>query len=75
MSAPGQAERLDPTACPTISVETAAKALGVSRAACYEYVRQGRLPVIRLSQRRLRIPTARFMREVLGIEPPGAQPD
>jgi excisionase family DNA binding protein len=37
----------------TVSIETAAALLGVSRAAAYVYARNGQLPVIRLGTRLL----------------------
>jgi excisionase family DNA binding protein len=37
----------------TVSVEKAAKALGISRAAAYNYAKNGSLPVIRLGSRLL----------------------
>ena len=44
------------TARLTYTVEEAAKALGISRGLAYEMVREGRLPALRLGQRRLIIP-------------------
>jgi len=46
------------TARLTYTVEEAAKALGISRGLAYEMVREGRLPALRLGQRRLIIPRA-----------------
>lgn len=40
----------------TMTVEEAGKALGISRATAYTLAREGRLPVIRISDRRLIIP-------------------
>ena len=47
-----------------ISVEEAAKLLGISRGLAYEAARQGELPVIRLG-RRLLVPRARLL-ELVG---------
>ncbi len=41
---------------PTVSVEVAAKYLGVSRPYAYQMAREGRLPVIHLGPRRVRVP-------------------
>jgi excisionase family DNA binding protein len=40
----------------TMTVEEAGEALGISRATAYALVREGRLPAIRISDRRLIIP-------------------
>jgi excisionase family DNA binding protein len=50
---------------PTISVEHAAKLLGVSRSAAYRAVAAGQLPHLRLG-RRIYIPTARLL-AMLGV--------
>jgi len=42
----------------TYTVEEAATALGISRGLAYAMVREGRLPALRLGQRRLIIPRA-----------------
>jgi excisionase family DNA binding protein len=52
---------------PTISVEHAAKLLGVSRSAAYRAVAAGQLPSLRLG-RRIYIPTARLL-AMLGVSP------
>jgi excisionase family DNA binding protein len=52
----------------TISVEEAARYLGVSRAYAYTMVREGHLPVIRLGAKRVRVPSAALLR-LLGVEP------
>ena len=44
----------------TISVEDAARLLGISRGLAYEAARRGELPTIRLG-RRLLVPTARLL--------------
>lgn len=44
------------------SVEEAAKALGIGRCLCYELVRQGRIPALRLGERRLVVPRAALER-------------
>ena len=46
----GKTERL------TMTVEEAGDALGISRATAYTLVNQGRLPAIRISDRRLVVP-------------------
>ncbi|TRW88265.1 helix-turn-helix domain-containing protein [Mycolicibacterium sp. 018/SC-01/001] len=51
----------------TISVEEAARFLGVSRAYAYVMVREGHLPVIRLGTKRVRVPSAALAR-LLGVE-------
>lgn len=51
----------DPQAEPTISVTTAAKIIGISRAAAYAAAARGDLPSIRVGKS-VRIPTARFLR-------------
>jgi excisionase family DNA binding protein len=53
---------------PTLSVEQAAPYLGVSRAYAYQMAREGRLPTIQLSAKRVRVPTAALLR-LLGVEP------
>lgn len=46
---------------PTITVERAARALGISRASAYEAAKAGVLPTIRVG-RRLLVPTAALRR-------------
>ena len=55
----------------TISVEDAAKLLGVSRGLAYEAARRGELPTIRLG-RRLLVPTAQLL-ELVGAESNGKE--
>ncbi|MGW0037489.1 helix-turn-helix transcriptional regulator [Gordonia sp. NPDC003376] len=43
---------------PTVSIETAAEYLGVSRAYGYRLAKAGHIPTIRLGARRLRVPAA-----------------
>jgi excisionase family DNA binding protein len=50
---------------PTISVEYAAKLLGVSRSAAYRAAARGQLPTIAFG-RRLLVPTSRLL-EMLGL--------
>jgi excisionase family DNA binding protein len=50
---------------PTISVEHAAKLLGVSRSAAYRAAASGQLPTISFG-RRLLVPTSRLL-EMLGL--------
>jgi excisionase family DNA binding protein len=42
----------------TVTVEEAARILGVGRASAYEGVRSGRIPSIRVSPRRIVVPRA-----------------
>lgn len=51
---------------PTISVEEAGEALGVSRSAAYLGVRSGEIPSIRIG-RRIVVPTA-ALRKLLGLD-------
>lgn len=51
---------------PTISIETAAKYLGVSRAYGYSMVKTGHLPVIWLGNRMRRVPTAKLLKMLEG---------
>jgi excisionase family DNA binding protein len=51
----------------TMSVEDAAKVLGVSRGLAYEAARKGELPTIRLG-RRLLVPRARLLELVGALE-------
>ncbi len=52
---------------PTVSVEEAGRFLGVSRAYAYTMAREGRLPVIQLGTRRVRVPSAKLL-AMLGLE-------
>ena len=45
----------------TMTVEEASRTLGISRATAYTLARQGRLPAIRISDRRLIIPVKSLM--------------
>jgi excisionase family DNA binding protein len=49
----------------TLSVDEAAERLGISRNHCYEAVRQGTIPAIRIG-RRLLIPKAALERKLAG---------
>jgi excisionase family DNA binding protein len=51
---------------PTLSIEQAAQYLGVSRAYGYQMAREGRLPVIKLGTRRVRVPSAALLRMLAG---------
>jgi excisionase family DNA binding protein len=51
---------------PTVSIDTAAEYLGVSRGFAYQMVKTGHLPVIRLSSSRMRVPTAKLLRLLEG---------
>ncbi|MHB1445425.1 MAG: helix-turn-helix domain-containing protein [Acidimicrobiales bacterium] len=52
----------------TVSVEEAARILGISRALAYELARRRELPVLRLG-RRLVVPAARLRQMVDGVSP------
>jgi len=58
---------------PTVSVDVAATYLGVSRGFAYQMVKAGRLPVIRLSTTRMRVPTAKLLR-LLGCDDESVRP-
>jgi len=49
----------------TYTVEEAADVLGISRNLAYELIRQGRLPAIRISQKRLVVPKAALAKLLL----------
>lgn len=51
---------------PTVSIETAAEYLGVSRAFAYSMAKTGRLPVIHLSAKRKRVPTSKLLKMLEG---------
>ena len=57
---------LDTRQRPTLTVEQAAVVYGVSRSTAYELVRRGTIPSIRLSPRRLVVPTS-AVRVALGM--------
>lgn len=60
----------DPRRTPLISIEEAAKVLGVGKNAAYKMAEAGTLPVVRIGVgRNLKVPVARLLREVLGIDP------
>lgn len=61
----------DPGVEPTVSVERAAKILGVSRGLAYQAVHGGQLPALRIG-RRLRVPTAPLLR-LIGSDLPSQQ--
>lgn len=50
----------------TISIEQAARYLGVSRAYGYAMAREGRLPTIRLGERRVRVPALALLKMLGG---------
>lgn len=62
---------LDPRLHPTLPVTAAMTIFSVSRSTAYEMARNGALPVIKISDRRMVIPTAR-LRALLGLPPVGA---
>src|SRR5680860_1538417 len=51
---------------PTLTVPEAANLVGLGLSAAYEAVRQGRIPAIRVSERRIVVPTAPLLK-LLGI--------
>ncbi|HUZ48781.1 MAG TPA: helix-turn-helix domain-containing protein [Candidatus Dormibacteraeota bacterium] len=53
----------------TVTVNEAARILGIGRAAAYEGVRAGRIPSIRISPRRIVVPRAALDR-LLGMNAP-----
>jgi excisionase family DNA binding protein len=57
----------DPDITPVISVTHAARILGISRSRAYESVRDGIIPSVRLSERRVAVPVAAF-RRYLGVD-------
>lgn len=52
---------LDPATRPVLTIPEAGAYLGLSRSTAYELARLGRLPVVRFSERRLRVPTAALL--------------
>lgn len=60
----------NPQRQPLLSIEEAAKVLGVGKNSAYKMAENGALPVVRIGVgRNLKVPTARLLREVLGINP------
>jgi excisionase family DNA binding protein len=57
----------DPDKQPTIRVEDAARALGISRSAAYEAVRRGEIPAIKIGHR-IVVPVA-ALRRMLALDP------
>ncbi|MBI4332371.1 MAG: helix-turn-helix domain-containing protein [Chloroflexi bacterium] len=45
----------------TLTIAEAARALGISRHLAYDLARRGRIPVLRLGDRRLAVPRAAFL--------------
>lgn len=66
---PGPGDLLDPAQHPILTPEQVATALGVSRSTAYEWLRQGRLPSVRLSARKTVIPTAALVAVLTGASP------
>jgi len=62
----------DPSVHPTISVELAGRLMGVGRSSAYIAASRGEIPIVRIG-RLLRVPTARFLTDILGFERPTAQ--
>lgn len=55
----------------TMTIEAAARLLGISRGAAYRAAAAGQIPTIRIG-RRLLVPTARLL-EMLGVDQPTGQ--
>lgn len=51
---------------PTLSIEQAARYLGVSRAYGYTMAREGRLPTIKLGAKRVRVPALALLKMLGG---------
>lgn len=51
---------------PTLSIEQAARYLGVSRAYGYAMAREGRLPTIKLGAKRVRVPALALLKMLGG---------
>jgi len=56
----------------TMTIEEAAAALGISRGTAYQAAREGRLPVIRISPRRLVVPKSALDALLAGTGPKAA---
>ena len=54
----------------TLTMQEAAKALGISINVAYDAAHRGEIPVIRIGRRML-VPRDRLYREVLGAQPKG----
>ena len=52
----------------TISLEQAARQLGISRTSAYDYAKSGVIPTIKLGERRLLVPIAAFERLLEGTQ-------
>ena len=50
----------------TYTITETAQLLGLSRGLCYQLAREGRIPVIRLGERRLVVPKVALMRILNG---------
>ncbi len=50
----------------TLSVDEAAKCLGIGRNLCYNLCRQGKIPCLALGQKRLRVPKVAIERLLQG---------
>jgi excisionase family DNA binding protein len=50
----------------TLTILEASRQLGISRGLTYQLAREGKLPVIRLGQKRLLIPRAKLLRWIEG---------
>lgn len=71
------ADRLDASTAErqTIDIPTAARMLGCSRGLAYKMARDGRLPVIQLSARRMVVPLPALMRMLAGTTEDDDPPD
>lgn len=56
----------------TLSVAEAARALSIGKCLTYELIRQGRLPAVRLGERRLVVPKAALEKFLLDQGAPGS---
>ncbi|MGH3585306.1 MAG: excisionase family DNA-binding protein [Pseudonocardia sp.] len=62
----GKSRIPDPQEQPTITVPEAGALLGLGQSASYKAAHRGEIPFIQVG-RALKVPTAKFNREVLGI--------
>jgi excisionase family DNA binding protein len=59
---------------PTISIDAAARYLGIGRSHAYLMARKGLLPTIKLGSKRVRVPSAALLRMLDGSAPVTAVP-
>jgi excisionase family DNA binding protein len=67
---PEKGDLPDPKAEPTISASRAAELLGIATSTAYEAIHKGEIPCITVGSR-FRVPTAKFLRDVLQVPMPG----